>query len=75
MKTRSCFSNSDFSCNTASCLIRQRVGFNRRLKTFLTKLINRSQGMLFNVSAMIFTGTVFLGGSYLFFVQLAEYGW
>mgnify|MGYP001549116879 CR=1 FL=1 len=31
--------------------------------------------LLGSLTAMIFTGTLFLGGSYLFFIQLAEYGW
>lgn len=39
------------------------------------KIKSMYQDMLANLTAMIFTGTLFLGGSYLFFVQLAEYGW
>lgn len=35
----------------------------------------RSVQILGRLAAAVFTTTVFLGGSYLFFVQLAEYGW
>lgn len=28
-----------------------------------------------NLTATVFTTTVFLGGSYLFLIKLAEYGW
>jgi len=39
------------------------------------KLLKHSLRLLTNATAMIFTGTLFVGGSYLFFVKLAEYGW
>jgi hypothetical protein len=39
------------------------------------KCIKRYQEVLGILSAVIFTTSLFLGGSYLFFIQLAEYGW
>lgn len=33
------------------------------------------QTLFSNFSAVLFTGTLFAGGSYFFFIQLAEYGW
>lgn len=33
------------------------------------------QAMAESLTAAVFTTTIFLGGSYLFFIKLAEYGW
>lgn len=75
MKARSCLKNPEFSNHSTSYLILQRSTVGKRLKGLGGKLIKQYQAMFLNVTAMIFTGTVFLGGSYLFFIQLAKYGW
>ncbi len=75
MKMRSSFSNPAFQDHTTSCLIQQRLGSNTRLKNWGRKIINQYRAIFLNATAMVFTGTVFLGGSYFFFIQLAEYGW
>ena len=33
------------------------------------------QAFVGDLSVALFATTIFLGGSYLFFIQLAEYGW
>jgi len=47
----------------------------KRLINYLEKIGKQYQSVLRSVTAVLFTGSLFLGGSYLFFVQLAEYGW
>lgn len=37
--------------------------------------IKNCHNLIGNLCFFLFTTTIFLGGSYLFFVQLAEYGW
>lgn len=39
------------------------------------KFMKSCHNLLGSLSVFLFTTTIFLGGSYLFFVQLAEYGW
>ena len=46
-----------------------------RLIRYLEKIAKQYQSVLRSLTAVLFTGSLFLGGSYLFFVQLAEYGW
>lgn len=36
---------------------------------------NHLRKLLLTITAVLTAGTLFLGGSYLFLVQLAEYGW
>ncbi len=75
MKAKTCFKNPVFSNHTTPFLILQRITFAKKLKGIGNRLIKQYQAMFLNVTATILTGTVFLGGSYLFFIQLAEYGW
>gem|GEM_PF-5031305 len=39
------------------------------------KFMKSCHNLLGSLSVFLLTTTIFLGGSYLFFVQLAEYGW
>jgi hypothetical protein len=75
MKARSCLKSTDFSSHTTPFLILQRTTVGKKLRGLGGKLVKQYQAMFLNVTATILTGTVFLGGSYLFFIQLAEYGW
>ncbi len=47
----------------------------KRLRERPEKLLKHCLQLLTNATAMIFTGSLFVGGSYLFFVKLAEFGW
>lgn len=47
----------------------------RCIRLFGEKLAKDCQAFFGNLSVALFATTIFLGGSYLFFVQLAEYGW
>ncbi|MFN2354176.1 MAG: hypothetical protein ABR512_06595 [Desulfopila sp.] len=50
---------------------RKDSGAEHRSEKFLKSCHNLIGSLCF----FLFTTTIFLGGSYLFFVQLAEYGW
>ncbi len=39
------------------------------------KLFKDCQPLISSLSVALFATTIFMGGSYLFFIQLAEYGW
>ena len=70
---------------TGTCLInhtRINVHRNRKKKdneedgnTFFHLLKKELRTLLNHLPAMVFTGALITGGSYLFFIQLAEYGW
>ena len=45
----------------------------RGLRLFREKIARR-RSLATNLSVALLTTTIFLGGSYLFFIQLAEYG-
>ena len=47
----------------------------RGLRLFREKLAKDCQTFVGNLSVALFATTIFIGGSYLFFIQLAEYGW
>lgn len=42
---------------------------------FLSNLLHRCKKALTAISAALLTGSLFLGCSYLFFINLAEHGW
>ncbi len=75
MKARMCLKDSYFPCHTTSHRIQHQTGTSKKLKNLAGKLLQQYRSVFLNVTAMIFTGTVFVGGSYFFFIQLAEYGW
>ena len=47
----------------------------RGLRLFREKIARHCLSLTTNLSVALLTTTIFLGGSYLFFIQLAEYGW
>ena len=47
----------------------------RGLRLLREKFAKDYQAFAGNLSVALFATTIFLGGSYLFFIQLAEYGW
>jgi len=47
----------------------------KNLRQWQKKLLKHSLCLLSNATATILTGSLFVGGSYLFFIKLAEYGW
>lgn len=47
----------------------------RGLRLLKEKCTKDCQAFAGNLSVALFATTIFLGGSYLFFIQLAEYGW
>lgn len=47
----------------------------KKTENTATQLLTRLQPLLRGITAMFFTATIFLSGSYFFFIQLAEYGW
>ena len=47
----------------------------RGLRLFREKIARHCRSLATNLSVALLTTTIFLGGSYLFFIQLAEYGW
>ncbi len=75
MKTDNSFVNVSFSPRFS----RQRKNRQKRLPDNIRfckdKLLQDCQAVITSLSVAVFAATVFLGGSYLFFIQLAEYGW
>ena len=75
MKTENSYVNVSFS---------PRISYKRKNRTqrlleiirfCKDKLFRECQAAIGSLSVAVFATTIFLGGSYLFFIQLAEYGW
>lgn len=49
--------------------------YDRSVRLFKEKLAEKGQALMTNMAVTILTTLIFLGGFYLFFVQLAEHGW
>ena len=75
MKTANSLITISFSQTCAAKKNSRRKHTHRGRNELFNSLVKKLQTLLYNVTATAFTATIFLGGSYLFFIQLAEYGW
>lgn len=75
MKTANNLITISFSQTFATKKNSRRKYIHRSKKELLKSCLKKLYSLLYNVTATLFTATLFLGGSYLFFIQLAEYGW
>jgi hypothetical protein len=75
MKTENSLVNISFSPIISQKSRNRKKRLLESLRFFKDKLFREYPAVIGNLSIAVFATTVFLGGSYLFFIQLAEYGW
>ncbi len=75
MKTANSLITISFSQIFAARKKNRRKQIHKDRNELFESLVKKLQKLLYNVTATALTATLFLGGSYLFFIQLAEYGW
>jgi hypothetical protein len=75
MKTENSFINVSFSPRISQKRKNRHKRLVDNIRFCKDKLLRDCQAVIASLSVAVFATTIFLGGSYLFFVQLAEYGW
>lgn len=75
MKTENSFVNVSFSPRISQKRKNRHKRLLDNIRFFKDKLLRDCHTVIASLSVAVFATTIFLGGSYLFFVQLAEYGW
>ncbi len=75
MKTANSLITISFSQTFAAKKNSRRKHTHKDRKELFKSLVKKLQILLCSATAAAFTASIFLGGSYLFFIQLAEYGW
>ncbi len=75
MKTANSLITISFTQTSATKKNCRRKNAPKKYDKLINALLKKCDKLLYHFTAMVFTATVFLGGSYLFFIQLAEYGW
>ncbi len=75
MKTANRQVSISFSQTFATPECKRQKSTQNKAESRLGKLLRKAHGLLYSFTATVITATIFLGCSYLFFIQLAEYGW
>ena len=75
MKTANSLITISFSQTFATKKNSRRKHTHKNKNELFKSFVKKVQTLLYSATAAVFTATLFLGGSYLFFIQLAEYGW
>ena len=75
MKTENSFVNVSFSPRISHKRKNRQKQLLDTIRFCKDKFMRDCQAVIASLGVAVFATTIFLGGSYLFFVQLAEYGW
>lgn len=75
MKTENSLVNVSFSPVISQKSRNRKRHLQENIRFLKDKIFRECQAILGTLGIAVFATTIFLGGSYLFFIQLAEYGW